>query len=461
MTWLPIGPDFELSPKNPNYQRVSRRNAWGRGCQVSQIALDPLDSSTIYVVGRPQSTGATVFRTRDDGYLWTPLVDGLQQDDPNRDPSCITINPSHPEIVYMGTFQDRGVYVSNSYGDPSSWGPKHSINGQVRQLVVNPRTADNSSTTVLYAATDNGLFVSSDGGITWPRTPILTGDIWSLTAYMPPAGTAYFYASVRGTNANVWYTNDPMAGSWQSLNTGAGGMLPVPNGNFDLALVSYSPRNPQRVYVWLARYNMTVALYTTGSPPTNWISVPMVNPGGHTSPYYSNGPYAAVFAVSPSSPDLSSPGGADGTQDVLFFGGETLWRSLDGGRNWNDDRGFMSDFHAITFDPVPSPPVVYIGCDGGIAKSDQIASRDYTIYPPGSGIGGGLNPPGDFNEVAVLRNLGVWQNLNYGRHGNAIYTYACDPSISTLSYISCQDTGFAAGNGALGWWEPGPAGGRW
>ena len=467
MTWLPIGPDFELSPKNPNYQRVSRRNAWGRGCQVTQIALDPTDSRTIYVVGRPDPIGATVFRTQNDGYLWTPLVDGLQQDDPNRDPSCIAINPKYPEIVYMSTFQDKGVYVSHSYGEPSSWGPRYPVNGRVRQLVVDPRTADDPGTTALYAATDNGLFVSQNGGMRW--TPILPGDIWSLTAYMPPRGTAHFYASIGGTDANVWYTNHPMAGRWQSLNTGAGGMLPVrdpssPTGNFNFALVSYSPRNPHRVYVWLARYGfifdgahwvdygITVALYTTASPPTNWISVPMVNP---PNPYDA---YAAVFAVSPSSPDLSSPGGADGTQDVLFFGGETLWRSLDGGRNWQDDRGFMSDFHAITFDPVPSPPVVYIGCDGGIAKSDQIASRDYTIYPPGPNIGGGLNPPGDFNEVAVLRNLGVWQNLNYGRHGNAIYTYACDPSISTLSYISCQDTGFAAGNGALGWWDLGGGG---
>lgn len=207
MGWVPVGPDFVLSPKNPEYLRVSRRNFFGAQCEVNSIALDPTDSGTIYIVNRPNSGGTSAFRTRDDGRSWIPIVDELQQRDPRVDPSAIAVNPAHPETVYMGTWAQGGFYVSSNRGEVGSWTNPSSLRGGVYSLVVDPRTAGALGGTRIFAATTLGLFVSDDGGLTWPPTPAVGGDIYSFAAWIPPAGEARYYAGV--SSSGLWYATDP------------------------------------------------------------------------------------------------------------------------------------------------------------------------------------------------------------------------------------------------------------
>jgi hypothetical protein len=103
MQWHPIGPDFVFWPRNPNFQRLSRRNEWGKQGMVYHIAVDPTDARTLYVVMRPWSGGTAAFRTQNDGALWTPISDTLQQQDPTVDPMCIAVNPTFPQYIYLGT----------------------------------------------------------------------------------------------------------------------------------------------------------------------------------------------------------------------------------------------------------------------------------------------------------------------------------------------------------------------
>jgi len=192
MTWHPIGPDFVFAPKNSPFKRLSRRNEYGRQGLVSSICVDPTDARTLYVAERPSSGGTSAFRTTDDGASWTPIADSLQQTNPRLDPSCFAVNPDHPATIYMGTLADRGIYVSSNRGAAGSWGPRNAINGSVRNIIVDPRTSATLATTVLYAATTNGVFRSPDGGLTWAQ--VQTGDCWSLVADMPATGTAHFHA---------------------------------------------------------------------------------------------------------------------------------------------------------------------------------------------------------------------------------------------------------------------------
>ena len=143
MVWTPIGPDFVFTPRDEAFKRLSRRNAYGRQGLVQGIAVDPTDASTIYVTERPTSGGTSAFRTRDDGRSWFPMADALQQADPNVDPSCVAINPDHPEIIYLGTFGNQGVYVSSNRGEAGSWSARHPISGWVRRIVVDTRTSAN------------------------------------------------------------------------------------------------------------------------------------------------------------------------------------------------------------------------------------------------------------------------------------------------------------------------------
>ncbi len=431
MTWYPIGPDFVFTPRNANFKRLSLRNEWGRQGLVSYITVDQADPNTIYVVLRPSSGGTSAFRTQNAGASWVPIADSLQQSDPNVDPSCIAVNPAHPEIIYMGTYSNQGVYVSNNRGDP--WGTRNAIPGSVRKIIVDPNTASTPATTVLYAATTSGVYRSPDGGGTW--TQVLSGNVWSLASYMPGTGAPHFYAGVG--LAGVFHTTNPTApANWTNLNTQGIG-LPAYNAsaqNFDAILVGYCPRSPDRVYVWLAKPGETVGLYTTSSPLTAWTSVAMTSP---PTPAY--GYYCFELGVAPNSP-------GNGTNDILIFGSVGLFRSTDGGQTWtNDAIGFHADQQAFAFFPENPPagviPAVYVGCDGGIAMSTKFADSSFPISPA----------PTEFNEGLTYTDSGVWQNYNHAKQSSAIYQYASDPAISAIGYIGCQDTGINAGSGAFGW----------
>ncbi|MEV6588162.1 WD40/YVTN/BNR-like repeat-containing protein [Streptomyces acidicola] len=398
--------------------------------------MDPTDSSTVYVAEAPSSGGTSAFRTRDDGRSWTPIADALQTTDPYINPVCVAVNPDHPEILYLGTY-GRGIYVSSNRGEPGSWSGSNAIGGNVRTLIVDPRTSSNPAMTVLYAATTNGVYRSPDGGVTWSQ--VLSGYIWSLAAWMPPIGTAHFYAGVG--RSGVFYANDPVnSAAWTNLSA-AGIGLPAytpaapPNPeSFETVLVDFCPQNPTRAYAWHLRDGASLALYTTGDPTASWSSVPWNSP---PSPAY--GYYAMSFAVTPNSP-------GNGTSDILLFGNVGLQRSTDSGRTWTADGvWYHADQHAIAFAPaVPAAgtvPATYIGCDGGIAKSTKFADPAYAIQ----------TPPTDFNELEPLGDSAAWQNLNHGKQSSAIYQFTSDRRFPAITYVGCQDTGIQAGSGALGW----------
>jgi hypothetical protein len=450
MAWLPTGPDFVFAPRNASFRRLSRRNEYGRQGLVSDIAVDQGDPAIIYVVERPSSGGTGAFRSDDEGQSWKSIVDALQVAHPQVDPSCIAINPVDRSRIYLGTWSDGGVYSSTSRGD--LWGPKQPIGHAIRKLLVDPRGAGTLATTVSYAATDNGVYRQVGGG---PWKQVLTGDVWSLVASFPATGPAHFFAGV--WERGVFHATDPTGpSSWKNLSTG-GAMLPAhkaptssePDGNFNAILVGICPRNPNRLYAWMTKRKcdssgencdeVTAVLYTTSAPLTAWSEVPMTSPPG---PGY--GFYNFAFAVCPNSP-------GDGVHDVLLFGSYSLARSTDGGATWTWPKPpeaydqYHADYHSFAFFPEApagsTVPVTFIGCDGGLARSDKFADPafDFRVAPK------------DFNEQAAVVDSGVCQNLNHGRQNAAVYQLASDPAAGALSYIGCQDTGTAAGGGSLGW----------
>lgn len=443
MTWHPIGPDFVYAPRATPFQRLSRRNEYGRQGLTSAITVDPTDANTIYVAERPSSGGSTAFRTRNLGRSWTPIADELQQADAAVDPSWVAVNPDHPDTIYLATLGRQGVYVSSARGDAGSWGPRRPVGGVVRKLIVDPRFSATLATTVIYAATTTGVYRSANGGQTW--TQVLAGDAWSLVATFPPASaTAHFYAGIYGQG--VFHTTDPTQ-PWTNLNA-AGIGLPAhtaptaaePEGNFNAVLVDLVGAHPDRVYAWFMKQScapgcrqVSGMLWTSGASTTSWTQIPAA-----TLPDPAYGFYAMSFAVAPNSP-------GDGLNDVLVFGNVGLQRSINAGRNWVSDAvWYHADQHAIAFSPaVPGAGVVpstYIGCDGGLAMSSAFADPATALIAPAH-----------FNQGYPIINSYAWQNLNHGKQTSAIYQYAAPDAATALGYVGCQDTGLQAGAGSLGW----------
>ena len=450
-TWFPAGPDSVIAPRDINFQRLSRRDELGRQGLVNGVAIDPTDASTIYTTEAPTSGGNSAFRTDDDGGSWWPIVDGLQQSDPGGvNPSCIAVHPLSTGYVYLGTFSGR-VYTSpNTKG--ATWGAPFNIGSTVFKIVVDPRNAGDPTTTVVYAACNNGVYRSNDGGGSFAQ--VLSGSLIDFAARIPTDGsTADFYAGVSA--GGVFYATNPTgAASWTNLNTLAGTGLPAviagtpskPNGNFDNMRIDVC-RLARRAYVWFfntvcdASGNNcnegTAALFTAPNPTGAWTQIAMTSP-----PQPAYGLYDSSFAVAPNSP-------GDGNADILLFGSIHLLRSLDSGRTWIDTSTggdeYHDDYHAFAFFPATPPagtiPATYIGCDGGLGVSTRIADPT-AVFPP---------KPGDADELVSYSNTAVVQNYSHGKQSSAIYQYGSDPTIGALGYIGCQDTGLNAGDSSLLW----------
>jgi hypothetical protein len=449
--WFPIGPDCVFSPRDVNFKRISRRNELGRQGLVNSIAIDPTDASTIYTTEAPTSGGNSAFRTDDDGASWVPIVDTLQQADPvGVNPSCVAVHPLTTGIVYLGTFSGR-VYTSpNTRGN--TWNAPFNIGSAVFKLAVDPRTASNPATTVIFAACGNGVWRSDDGGTSFHQ--VLNGNLSDFAVRFPTDGTpADFYAGLVATG--VFHSNNPTgSASWTNLNTLAGTNLPAivpptpakPSGNFDSMRIDVCRKAP-RAYAWF--FNTvcnaqggncnegTASLFTAANPTGAWSSIPMPAP-----PVPAYGLYDSSFAVATNSP-------GDGNNDILLFGSIHLMRSLDSGRTWFDTSTggdeFHDDYHVFSFFPDTPPgntiPATYIGSDGGLGVSTRIADPT-AAFPPAAG---------DADELEQYSNTAVVQNYGHGKQSSAIYQYGSDPAIAALGYIGCQDTGVNAGDSSLMW----------
>jgi photosystem II stability/assembly factor-like uncharacterized protein len=129
-----------------------------------QLELHPQDPQVLYASAYPGG----VFKTTDGGQRWSSTSFGLPRlavTDPSQQaPYTLAIAPSAGETMYVGTF-GRGVFRSDDAG--RSWRPVAGQNGEqpnreVHDLVVHPTDPN-----TVYAATENGLWHTSDGGQTW------------------------------------------------------------------------------------------------------------------------------------------------------------------------------------------------------------------------------------------------------------------------------------------------------
>jgi hypothetical protein len=322
----------------------------------------------------------------------------------------------------------------------------------VFKLAVDPRSASDPTTTIVFAACGNGVWRSNNGGGSFSQ--VLSGNLSDFAVRFPTDGSsADFYTGILATG--VMHATDPTsAASWTNLNTLAGTNLPAiiaptpqnPNGNFDNMRIDVC-RKTARAYIWF--FNTvcnssggncnegTASLYTASNPTGTWSQIPLTSPPG---PAY--GLYDSSFAVATNSP-------GDGNNDILLFGSVHLFRSVDSGRTWFDTSTggdeYHDDYHAFAFFPNnPSGntiPATYIGSDGGLGVSTRIADPT-AAYPPA---------PGDADELGTYTNTAVVQNYGHGKQSSAVYQYGSDPAIAALGYIECQDTGVNAGDSALLW----------
>ena len=136
------------------------------------MAMDPVDPNTLYVVFGNDYDGFTIFKTTDGGAHWKNLyADALGE---ASQVNALVIDSNTPATLYAAT--DIGVFRSTDGG--TSFLPDGFANTRVLLLATDPVRSN-----VLYAATSNndwagapaflGLYKSTDSGASW--SPINQG----------------------------------------------------------------------------------------------------------------------------------------------------------------------------------------------------------------------------------------------------------------------------------------------
>ena len=195
------------------------------GFYVSALAIDPTNADVVYVAQAVAgfSSGPDtdkIFKSTDGGGQWRQVPIPVPAPVAIR---SLAIDPATPSIVYaayapFGAGKSGGVLKSIDAGE--TWIAAQ--NGLPDTIDVNALAIDPSTPARIYAATQQGVFMSSDAAASW--TPINSGltnlQIWSLSidrtgsllraataaglfeyqvAESPPSGTVpvieYFYAA--------------------------------------------------------------------------------------------------------------------------------------------------------------------------------------------------------------------------------------------------------------------------
>lgn len=365
--WKPIGPSPIASGRDDNGL-------------ISAIAINPNDPDIVYM----GSAGGGVWRSRDGGTNWRPLFDrqialGIGE------PAAIAIDPADSDTLYIGTSQrltpqaPAGLYKSTDGGAScvrlGSGYPAGNV-GNATQFFsqwINAVRVDPANSAIVYLASSSGVFRSTDGGLNWRPGTGLAGDTMSLV--LDPTSSAAARVLYAGVSGSGVFRSVNGGQSWTPiLSTATAAVAGVLAGGgitrvvVDLAPPT-SPPNPSGIQVLYASTGGSgtapdpVGLFMSTDAGATWSARAATGMPGNTQ-----GGYSFHFAVDPASP-------GDGSKDILFFGAVGQAWSKNSGASFTAIPNVHADTHAWAFvrRAPGTPSTVYVGCDGGVFRSDDAA----------------------------------------------------------------------------------------
>lgn len=345
-----------------DWQELGPNNVGGR---TRSIHFDVNDSNIMYTGG---VTGG-FWKSTDGASSWS-----LSQSSVNIGCTNVTsITQTSDGTIYAGTgssfefvFQalsanvGTGVFKSTDGGETFSQAA-----GTGSWNAVNRLVADGNR---IFAATNSGLYVS-DNGSNWSKPTGLTISAIASDVHVTSDGTVY--AAVGNIIAKSTDGGDSFSA--------------IPASNFVTGATSNRKvfasceAEPDVVYIAYLVGSCDVDIYQTKDAGSTFDRVAdggvAFSPVGVTGSGICQGSYDLALAVSPTNPD------------EIYIGGLTLWKwtPTEGAYQVDNYYGDIfsdtyvhADKHVIAYKP-GSADEMFIGCDGGIFKTND-ASSIYPIY---------------------------------------------------------------------------------
>ncbi|HXI25904.1 MAG TPA: hypothetical protein VNG71_18755 [Pyrinomonadaceae bacterium] len=353
--------------------------------------IGPVGNRTTSIVGVPGqpfiyytgSASGGVFKTIDGGIHWEAVFDAQ----PVSSIGSLAIAPSDPNIVWAGTGEawirshisvGQGIYKSTDAG--KTWklmGLEKT--GRIGHLVVDPKNPDIVMACALGHAygpqPDRGVFRTTDGGAHWDRVLFTDESTGCSDLVMDPSNPRTLFAGMWPLEIHTWgrESGGPGSGLFVSRDGGAtwkrivGHGLPMRmTGKWALAIAR---SNPNRIYAMIetgdgvplkGQETDRGKLWRSDDGGENWQLVSYDRSMGGRTHYYFR------LEVSPDNENevhfLTNP------YNVSFDGGQTM-RALGGGGGGGGFAGSPGgDNHDIWIDPTNSNRIA-IANDSGVSIS--------------------------------------------------------------------------------------------
>lgn len=379
--WTPLGPSF--------WQTVSYNPGIGR---VNCVVVDPSNRDVLYI-GAPSGG---LWKSIDGATTWNTTTDALEV----LGVTSVAVDPTNSEIVYIasgdgdaGDTYSIGVLKSTDGG--ATWNPTGLNFSLTQTRTISKLLIDPNDASVLLAATNNGVYKTTNAGASWTLTQ---GGNFKDMEFKPGDPTTVY---VCGTS---FYVSNDGGSSFRFVGAGLPGANQV--NRFAIAV---SEANPEYVY-----------LVAGNASDSGLQGVYRSMNSGSSFALRANGPNLLGYAK-----DGSSAGGqswydlaiavAPDNADEIFVGGVNIWKSHDGGASWS--------INALWFYPDQTVPYVHA----------DVHSLDFYGTTLFAGCDGGIYATNDRGNS--------WGDLSAGLMTTQFYRISGSPSNADLIFGGTQDNG--------------------